>query len=172
MVRRDSEEETVQLPLEKYPLLVPFPDFAPARLAVGAASKPGIEVAGIVTISFGPDPAQALRELGATHIYPTAQAHPVEFALMVAKVGYAMAAATGALSRIKGVPPIRDVILGKNPCVGDYVGTLTYPLSKHDGQLHRVVVFPDLQIGQLIADVQLFSDSEAPRYGVLLGELA
>ena len=35
----------------------------------------------------------------------------------------------------------------------------------------RVVVLPDANSGQLIADVQLFSDSYAPRYGVLLGKL-
>jgi hypothetical protein len=50
---RDGVEETVELPLDEYPILIPFPDFAPARLAVGGESKPGIEVAGIVTVSFG-----------------------------------------------------------------------------------------------------------------------
>jgi hypothetical protein len=112
-----------------------------------------------------------MRELGVKTIRPQARTHPIQFALMTAKIGYAMAAATGALSLIKGESPIRDVILGDNPCVGDFVGTLTYPLSTHEGMLHRVVL-PDSNTGQLVADVQLFSDSNGPRYGVLLGELA
>ena len=169
---RGGAEETVELPLDEYPILVPFLDFSPARLAVGADSKRGIDVAGVVTVAFGPDPAKVLRKLGATTIRPRVTTHPVPFAQMLAKIGYSMAAATGALQLLSGPSPIRDVILGINPCVGDYIGTLTYPLSTHSGQLHRVVVLPDSKTGHLVADIQLFSDSNAPRYGVLLGNLA
>jgi hypothetical protein len=172
VVVRNGKEETVDLPLEKYPILVPFPDFAPARLAVGEQSKPGIDVAGIVTVAFGHDPSSVLRELGATSIKPHVRSHPAQFARMVAKIAYSMAAATGALSLIQEPSPIRGVILGTNPHIGDYVGTLTYPLSSHDGQLHRIAILPDTSTGQLVADVQLFSDSHAPRYGVLLGRLS
>jgi hypothetical protein len=171
VVVRGGVEEVVELPLEKYPILVPFPDFAPARIASGEQSKPGIDVAGIVTVSFGADPASVLRELGATSIKPYVRTRPAQFARMVAKIAYSMAAATGALSMIRGPSPIRGVILGENDHIGDYVGTLTYPLGAHERQLHRIIVLPDEKTGQLVADVQLFSDSHAPRYGVLLGEL-
>ena len=172
VVVRGGAEETVELPLEKYPILVPFPDFAPPRMATGQPSKPGIDVAGIVTVSFGADPASVIRDLGATSIKPSVSTRPAQFARLVAKIAYSMAAATGALSLIKGPSPIRGVILGTNTHIGDYVGTLTYPLGAHDSQLHRIVLLPDATTGQLVADVQLFSDSHAPRYGVLLGELS
>lgn len=172
VVIRNGIEETVDLPLGQYPILVHFPDFAPARLAVGNESKPGIDVTGIVTISFGADPASVLRGLGASSIKSYASTQPAQFARMIAKVAYSMAAATGALTLLKGPSPIREVILGSNTHIGDYVGTLTYPPEAHDGQLHRVIVLPDTKTGQLVADVQLFSDSSAPRYGVLLGELS
>jgi hypothetical protein len=171
VVIRNGKEETVELPLHKYPILVPFPDFTPPRLAVGVETKAGIDVAGITTVSFGANPTAALQDLGATSIKPSVETHPAQFARMVAKIGYAMAAATGALSAIEGTSPIRDVILGTNTHIGDYVGTLTYPPAAYEGQLHRVVVLPDTNSGQLVADVQLFSDSYAPRYGVLLGKL-
>ncbi len=172
VIVRGGGEVTVELPLDRYPILVPFPDFAPARLATGQPSKPGIDVVGIATVSFGADPASVLRELSASAIKPSVSTHPAQFARMVAKIGLGMAAATGALSLIKGPSPIRDVILGTNTHIGDYVGTLTYPPDAHDGQLHRVVLLPDVNSGQLVADVQLFCDSYAPRYGVLLGELS
>lgn len=101
-VVRDGVEVTVELPLDSYPILVPFPDFAPARLATGQPSKPGIDVAGIATVSFGADPASVLRDLGASAIKPSVSTHPAQFARMVAKIAFAMAAATGALSLIKG----------------------------------------------------------------------
>ena len=113
-----------------------------------------------------------LRSLGASSIKPYVSTHPAQFARMIAKVAYSMAAATGALTLLKGPSPIRDVILGTNTHIGDYVGTLTYPIEAHDGQLHRVIILPDTSTGQLVADVQLFSDSHTPRYGVLLGELS
>lgn len=172
IIVRGGVEETVELPLEQYPILVPFPDFEPPRLAVGGQLKQGIGVAGHVTISFGADPVSVCRDMGATSIKPYVRTQPAQFARMVAKIGYSMAAATGALSLIDGPSPIREVILGTNPYIGDYVGTLTYPLDAHEGQLHRIVVLPDLKTGQLVADVQLFSDSRAPRYGVLLGRLS
>ena len=168
---RNGSEEIVQLSPAKYPILVPFPEFAPARLAVGEPSRPGIDVLGIITVSFGPDPRTVLEELGATTLKPYVTTSPPQFARMVAKIALSMAAATGALTLIKGKSPVRDMILGKNPNIGDYVGTLTYPLTAQEGMLHRVAVMPDSQLGQLVADVQLFSDSHAPRYGVLLGEL-
>ena len=172
VVVRNGADETVDLPLEKYPILVPFPYFAPARLATGNQSKPGIDVAGIVTVSFGPDPNSVLRELGATTIRQHVSTHPALFARMVAKIAYSMAAATGALSLIQGSSSIRGVILGTNTNIGDYVGTLTDPLFTHEGQLHRIVILQDTNTGNLVADVQLFSDSHAPRYGVLLGRLS
>lgn len=171
-VIRRGVEETVELPLEQYPILVQFPDFAPPRLAIGGASKPGIDVAGIVTVSFGADPASVLRRLGASSIKLYASTQPAQFARLIAKIAYSMAAATDALPLLKGPSPIREVILGSNTHIGDYVGTLTYPLEAHDGQLHRIIIFPDTNTGQLVADVQLFSDSHAPRYGVLLRELS
>lgn len=171
VIFRNGKEETVDLPLDKYPILVAFPDFTPPRLALGGATKAGIDVVGITTVSFGANPTAVLQELGATSLKPSVETHPAEFARMVAKISYAMAAATGALSDIEGISPIRDVILGTNTHIGDYVGTLTYPPAAYEGQLHRVVVLPDASSGQLLADVQLFSDSYAPRYGVLLGKL-
>jgi hypothetical protein len=168
---RNGAEESIQLPLKDYPILVPFLDFTPPRKAIGAPSKSGIDVQGVVTLAFGPDPVNVLRSTGAQTIRPHVRTHPVQFARMIAKIGYSMAAAVGSLHLISGASPIRDVILGTNPCIGDYVGTTTEPLVRHDNLLHRIAIHAMPDIGQLVAEVQLFSDSSAPCYGVLLGEL-
>jgi len=170
IIRKD-QEEVVEVPLEEFPILVPFLEFAPARLAIGQESKDGIDVKGIVTVSFGPSPEEVLRRLGGTAIKPYVRTHPVPFARLVAKIGYAMAAATRALEVIEHPSPIRPIILGENANIGDYVGTLDYPLRAHADQIHRVVVSADHKLGQLVADVHIFSDSSAPRYGILLGKL-
>ena len=162
----------VELDRNEYPILLPFVEFPPPRLISGEPSKEGIDVKGVVTLSFGPNPEEVMKKLSATQINPSVRTHPVPFARMLAKIGYAMAAATRALETLEQRSPLCDVILGTNRRIGDYVGTLMVPLSKHADQLHRVVVVADKKAGQLVADIQLFSDSPAPRYGVFLGKLS
>jgi hypothetical protein len=43
------------------------------------------------------------------------------------------------------------------------------PPQAHPGELHRLILHQ--QQGLLIAEVQLFADSETPSYGVILGRL-
>jgi hypothetical protein len=62
-------------------------------------------------------------------------------------------------------------ILGEKDEIGRWVGTLTDPPKCHPGTLHRVEVHHDRQRDLLCAEVQLFSDSETPSYGVILGRL-
>lgn len=47
-----------------------------------------------------------------------------------------------------------------------------YKKAIHDGLLHRIIMHEDRHKNLLVAEVHLFSDSETPRYGVILGELA
>ena len=67
--------------------------------------------------------------------------------------------------------PVLPAILGEANDIGRWVGTITDPVSRHEGHLHRVLIRRDEQKGLLLGDVQLFSDSQTPRYGVILGEL-
>lgn len=170
-VEKDGTRRTIELPASDYPILLHFPTFSAPRVLTTAEKRPGIDVTGIITLSFGPHPEAVLRKLGGDALCTTQTQHPAEFARMIAKIAYSMAAATGALELINEPSPICGVILGTDLAIGHYVGTLDYPLQKHEDQLHRVVVIPDYQRGLLIGDVQLFSDSPAPRYGVVLGSL-
>jgi hypothetical protein len=97
---------------------------------------------------------------------------PIDFARMIAKIAFSMAVAVGALVEISNRhAPVLPAILGKANDIGRWVGTITDPISRHEGHLHRVLIRRDEEKGLLLGDVQLFSDSETPRYGVILGEL-
>lgn len=170
-IEKDGARRTIKLSASDYPILLHFPTFSKPRILSTLEERPGIDITGVITLSFGPHPEAVLRELGGQSLSTTQTQRPAEFARMIAKIAYSMAAATGALKLINEPSPICGVILGTDPAIGHYVGTLDYPLRKHEDQLHRVVVIPDYQRGLLIGDVQLFSDSPAPRYGVVLGLL-
>jgi hypothetical protein len=169
-ITREGTTVTETVPREACPVVQQFPLFPPPRLLTGEPSRPGIDVEGAQPIVFG-DPQALLRQLGGEKLSQIAQTRPAQFGRFIAKIALGMAEATGAIRHLAAPAPVREVILGTNPAIGDYVGTLTYPLQAYPGQSHRIAVIADQGRGWLIGDVQLFSASPTPRYGVLLGPL-
>jgi hypothetical protein len=90
---------------------------------------------------------------------------------MVAKVGYAMAFGQGALALLDGPCLALPAILGYTDDIGRWVGTVADPIRKYASVLHRIGVHEDREIRLLLAQVQLFADSETPSYWVILGHL-
>ena len=170
-IMRGSVQETVMLPLDEYPILLHFPIFPPPAFLNPSGYTKGIRINGVATVSFGPKPAEVSRNLGATNISLTQDPKPVSFARVIAKIAYAFAAAERTLDKIRGDPLVLPAILGNTDDIGRWVGTITDPIQAFDGQLHRILLHEDRQKGLLIGDVQLFSDSHAPRYGVIIGNL-
>ncbi len=168
---RKGVRETVELQIDEYPVVLHFPVFAPPGLLTGP-SRPGIEITGVVSVSFGPSPQAVLARLGAQEIVLESQRdRPAAFARMIAKIGYAMAFAEGALSGVDGPSPVLPAILGEVDNIGRWVGTLTEPIRKYPGLLHRIAIREDLDRCLIVAEVQLFADSETPSYGVILGSV-
>lgn len=171
-IMRGNGQETIMLPLEEYPILLDFPIFSPPAFLNPSGYKNGIRIEGIATVSFGPKPAEVLRNLGATSISATKKKlKPVSFARVIAKIAYAFAAAERALDKIRGDPFVLPAILGNSDDIGRWIGTITDPIQTFDGHLHRILIHEDRQKGLLIGEVQLFSDSQTPRYGVIIGSL-
>jgi len=170
-VLRGDHEEIVELPIEKYPILLHFPLFSPPALLEPEGYVSGIRVTGVATVSFGPRPEDVIKTLGVTTIRTSQKQEPVAFARMLAKIAYAMAAAEDQLRLIKGDAPVLPAILGKTDDIGRWVGTLTQPFQRYSGLLHRVLIHRDDKRGLLIGEVQLFSDSQTPSYVVILGRL-
>jgi len=168
---RNGVSETIDLPIERFPIRLPFLKFSPPRfLTVGENS--GLNITGVATISFGPRPEIVGKELGAQEL--VLQSHrdsPVSFARMIAKIGYAMAYALGEIDRLEGPSLVIPSILGDVDDIGQWVGTLTGPIRKYPALLHRVEIHPDRDRRVLVAEVQLFSNSETPTYQVILGHL-
>ena len=57
-VIRGQTEEVVQLPAENYPILLHFPIFSPLAFLSSNGYINGINLAGFVTLSFGPNPKE------------------------------------------------------------------------------------------------------------------
>jgi hypothetical protein len=171
MFTRNGVSETIDLPIERFPILLRLVKFASPGYFTGRQNS-GIDMTGVVTILFGPGPEVVGRELGAQELtFTSAPDYPTSFARMISKIAYGMAFARGDIDRIEGPSPVIPSILGDVDDIGRWVGTLTGPIRKYPGLLHRVEIHEDRERRLLIAEVQLFSNSETPSYGVMLGHL-
>ncbi|WP_162615934.1 HNH endonuclease [Solilutibacter oculi] len=170
-ITRDGQEQQVEVPLDEYPVVLHFPIYPPPRILTTSEKRPGVDIRGVDTISFGPNPLEVMKKLGAQSIGATLSQRPAEFARMIAKIAYAMAAATGTLKLLAESSELPAMILGEDDAIGHFVGTIEEPNASHP-EIHRVLLIEDRGRGLLIGDVQIFSDSHTPRYGVVIGKLA
>lgn len=163
----DGAEKTIEIPIEDYPILVTFPIFGVPGLLLGKDETHGITMTGHITTSFGCKPEDTLKKYSGSRIAiePTGDT-PVDFAKMIAKIAFSMAVATGAFEGADYSKSfVLPSILGKNEDIGQWVGTITDPIISAKYHLHRVLIHRDTEKGLLIGDIQIFSDSETPRYG-------
>ena len=172
MVVKDGKEQTIELPLEEYPILLPFLIFSPPAITFSSEYTNGIRLIGQATISFGPNPEDVLRKFGASQIKITPRkSYPVSFARMLAKITYSYAFAEGAINALEGDSVVLPSILGERDEIGLWVGMVDKSIKSSKGLLHRLVLIEDRKQNLLIAEVQLFADSQTPNYCVILGKL-
>ena len=170
-VIRNGVQSEIELPLEETPIMLYFPEFAPPGIVTGKRGT-GIDLTGVAVVRFGPSPEESARKLEAEGLTLESPPYkPIAFARMLAKIGFAMAYAEGALARIDEPCPVIPAILGEADNIGDLVGTITGAYHKYPNVLHRVALHEDLERNLLIAEVQLFASSGTPSYGVVLGTL-
>ena len=169
---RNGTEQTVELKINEYPMLLHFPLFVPpAYLSQTPDYKAGITMTEVASVLFGPRPEDVAKALGATQLKLSANYQPVAFARMIAKIAYAFAVAEGAAGDLEGESFVLPAILGKTDEIGRWVGTLTKPYETHREFLHRIEFHYEKERKLLFGEVQLFSDSQTPSYGVVLGKL-
>lgn len=171
----NAEAETVTVGFAESPVVFSFPVFdVPAFLKPDGYTK-GIRMTGIATCAFGVRPEESLKQFDAQTLSWQENHRYDSFARMIAKIGYAnavgQALALGVKEPFPQLPAVASSILGKTEDIGLWVGTLSKPPESHFGILHRVNL--STLTGQdeiLVAEVQIFADSESPSYGVILGK--
>jgi hypothetical protein len=169
-VVRDGVEETLDIPIDQYPVLLPMPIFEPPACLSGRPYKSGISFNAIHTLSFGPRPEDAAKRLGFNRIKLTQDQQPVAFARMLAKIGYSHAVGELGIDSFEKVFVI-PAILGKEDDIGRWVGVDQEFAPKFPILLHRLLLKIHPENRLLFAVVHLFSDSESPSYLVVIGSL-
>lgn len=168
---RNGRKEVHHLKVDELPILVHFPILTPPSYLSPGSATSGVTMSGMVTVHFGTNPVHAASSHWATEFQISDDPKPNAFARVIAKIGYAFAYAEGAISELEGEPFVLPAIRGEIDEIGRWVGTLTASPQSHAELLHRIEVHRDRERNLLFAEVQLFSDSETPSYGVILGKL-
>lgn len=169
-ILKDGVKREIKIPLEEYPFILYFPIFTKPGYAMKNYSR-GIDVIGVDHINFGQDPKIIAKKYNADKlIYDRDIYCYTEFAQTIAKIGYSYAVAEGHIKKVKSQPLLLSSLLGKSNDIGRYVGT-SHKHELYQGLRHRLAVYEDKKKGLLIAEVQLFADSQTPIYEVIIGHL-
>jgi HNH endonuclease len=172
IVRKGKETE-ISMPIDEVPIVVQFPIYPAPEYFAPKDSVKGINIRGVATVGFGEKLEEILRRLDASSIsFTQSEKNPTSFPRLIAKFAYCIAFADGAFSRIiEERPPVVTAILGDTDDIGRYVGSIDEGGTSREGVLHYSSMHEDTQQGLLVSQVQLFADSQSPRYYVILGSL-
>ncbi|MBK7171224.1 MAG: hypothetical protein IPH83_18995 [Gammaproteobacteria bacterium] len=170
VVVRGGQEEAVSLSLNEHPLCLNFLQFAmPGRLS--GRSVKGITILGHFLYNFGRPMADVMKDAGADDLKFSQAWKPISFARMIAKIGWSMACAERHHLKLKPNDTVARIIVDEPDQIGDWVGSFTGDLEAVSGTLHEIRIREDRDRNFMLAEVQLFSYTNTPRYGVILGSL-
>lgn len=170
IVQRSGAKEIIQVPRSEYPTYLLTPLFPPPAIFWSDKPVPGV-FANLATVHLtGPTFQEASQQHpGADFIRARTNFSAEDFARTVAKIGFCAAVAALGLGALTQTP-IRDVILGSDPCIGYWVGSwYGEPVNGTHGGLHEIRVKYGSSDSQIHVFVRLFAQFGAPEYHVLLG---
>jgi len=168
VIEREGRRDVVKVPTSQYPVYFPIIKFPTPGSVDGRLPVPGIEPP---TLEFGHLAGPTYEAL--VPEYPTAEFigarltfSPTEYARTLAKIGFCAGVFAMGLAPFRNTP-IRDVILGRDPHVGHWVGSWTGEEQSLPKGLHA------MKVRAAGADIhvilRLFAQFGAPEYHVALG---
>jgi hypothetical protein len=155
------------LPLE-YPLYLPMPEFELPSILKNKLSPTNSQP----TIQFihisGPTFKGIGENQGLSFVGTRINFSPADFARTIAKIGYCAAVMTMGVSPLRNAP-IRQVILGSDPCIGYLVGSWHGDPENITDGLHGIMVRMAGAVCHV--NIRLFAQFSAHENHVVVGEV-
>jgi hypothetical protein len=172
VLEKGGIQRTIQVPPGEFPLYLPTPIFPPPGLTVHRPSTPGIQSHLKLIHVAGPSFAELSKRYPGEEFVGTRVTYaPEEFARMIAKVAYCIGVYSLGIAPLRE-SPLRDVILGKNKFIGDWVGGwVNEPMNPEQG-LHSARLTATTNGDDLHVALRLFAQFGAPEYHVALGRVS
>ena len=170
VIERNGVRETIRIPRAKYPTYLPTPLFPPPTKLWTNTLIRGVFTNLDVKHLAGPTMKEASKEYpGADFFGMHINFSAEDFVRMIAKIGFSAAVAALGLGAFTNTP-IRNVILGKDEHLGQWVGGWwKEPINSTTGSLHEIRILYNPIEADIHAFVRLFAQFGAPEYHVMLG---
>ena len=170
VARRGSQTFNIDVPVADYPAVATMPPFAPPNPE--APEGAGMTLTGEVWMKqlAGPNLrdviARVIRDGGYDYVGLRLVYQPVEFARLLAKIGYGFAVLQLGLDAVADAY-VLPAILGDTSRIHKWVGTSADPPRIGSQGLHGIEI---RSVGDEIhAYIRLFAQFEAPEYHVIVG---
>jgi HNH endonuclease len=167
---RDGTEQRIEVPIAQAPIFLAFYEFGEPKY-LDPTRGVNLETGGVVTVNYGQDLGQvlsALRAKGMTIVGPPGR--PVAFARLIAKIAYSFAFVQGHTKKLQNPGELVKAFMDEPDTLGRFIGSLPPPFAKYEGVRIRIGI-KVLESSIAYAEVQLFAESGAPTYVVILGRI-
>jgi hypothetical protein len=162
----DGPQHTVRVSVEEYPAYLPTPVFPPPGAVSERRPTAGITLESLKFFHLAGPSFESLAERHHSFVGARVRLAPEDYARMLAKAAFCAAVQAVGLAPLRN-SPLRAVILGKDPCVGHWVGSWTGPQENEPVGLHAMKVRASGSVLHVI--LRLFAQFGAPEYHVVLG---
>jgi hypothetical protein len=171
VVESRGQQRVIQLPTNEYPLYLPVIEFPPpgvvdGRQATAGMARPVLNFTHLAGPSFE---NVARQHPDAEFLGARLSFAPDALGRTLAKIGFCAAVFALGIAPFQSTP-VRDVILGRDPCIGHWVGSWTGDQQNPPKGLHAMKVRAAGTDIHVI--LRLFAQFGAPEYHVALGPAA
>lgn len=172
IVTTNGERKDIDVPLEDYYASLPFPLFEPPAYLSKAPYKEGIEMTGWIAVPPKGPIEEVASKYNAKEMATWTLRYPEAWALMFAKIGYALAVGHYGLARIRAEDTyVLSAILGESNDVGMWVGCDDKKVfGRGDSGVSQIAGVS--KVGDEIhARIKLFAWLDVPEYLVVVGKV-
>lgn len=168
LVNKNNVEERREIPVDRNLPSVMLPLYGVPGFLRGDEVQEGIRVEGVYVGHIKRTPEEVVADLGVDRVALECEFPIIEFAQLIAKIGYGYAVGELGLQEIRN-PLVLPAIRGLTLDVGHWVGCVPgSPKEFKPDSLHAAAVFSER--GMVMAVVSLFTLQPAPLYSVLLSK--
>lgn len=168
---RDGQTLTIEAATDT-PAILGFPLFVRPGLLSGDGTRMTMDLVGVAAAAFGADLSTFMEGHSATGAVQRENTKRVmAFARTIAKIAYGWAWRDGVIERLGGAGGLVDAFMHHPERLGAFLGTKPSPYERYFGCQLRIEYKLSMPRQIVYLEVQMFADSAAPIYEVVLGRV-
>lgn len=171
MEGQDGQALTIDSGTDR-PVILGFPLFVRPGLLSGDGTRVTLDLEGVAAAAFGADLSTFMEgQSAAGAVQRESSKRVMAFARTVAKIAYGWAWRDGVIEWLGGADGLVDAFMRHPECLGAFLGTKPSPYERYSGVQLRVEYKLSMPRQLVYLEVQMFADTAAPIYEVVLGRV-